>query len=139
MDNQIFQNSNQQYTQAAGNTQIPTNPQQPQNIQQTQNTQTPANIQNPTNDISTSTTQTCNKCSKQFILIPQEKTFYQKKELPWPTVCPECRQKTRLEHRNERKLHNRKCDQCQKEIISTYAANSKYTVYCQECFWQHIG
>jgi len=82
---------------------------------------------------------TCESCSKNFLIIPQEQVFYKKKDLPWPTNCPECRQKRRLSLRNERKLYKRKCDKCQKDIISTYAPDSKYIVYCQECFWQNIG
>lgn len=82
---------------------------------------------------------TCETCQKQFLIIPQEQEFYKKKDLPWPTNCPECRQKRRLSLRNERKLYKRKCDKCQKDIISTYAPDSKYIVYCQECFWQNIG
>jgi hypothetical protein len=83
--------------------------------------------------------QTCKKCSKDFLVIVQEQKFYKKKDLPWPGNCPECRQKRRLSLRNERKLYKRTCDKCQKDIISTYPADSKYIVYCQECFWKHIG
>lgn len=83
--------------------------------------------------------QTCKQCSKDFLIIVQEQKFYKKKDLPWPENCPECRQKRRLSLRNERKLYKRTCDKCKKEIISTYPADSKYIVYCQECFWQHIG
>lgn len=81
----------------------------------------------------------CESCQKQFLVIPQEQEFYLKKDLPWPANCPECRQKRRLSLRNERKLYKRKCDKCQKDIISTYAPDSKYIVYCQECFWKNIG
>lgn len=83
--------------------------------------------------------QTCTKCSKNFLIIAQEQEFYLKKDLPWPDYCPECRQIRRLSLRNERKLYRRKCDKCQKEIISTYSPESKYVIYCQECFWEHLG
>ncbi|MBI2453228.1 hypothetical protein HYV56_00830 [Candidatus Peregrinibacteria bacterium] len=49
------------------------------------------------------------------------------------------RQKERLLLRNERKLYRRKSDKCQKNMISTYSAESGYIVYCQECFWQYLG
>lgn len=81
----------------------------------------------------------CQFCSKSFLIIAQEQNFYLKKDLPWPVHCPECRQKRRLSLRNERKLYRRRCDKCQKEIISTYSPESQYKVYCQECFWQDIG
>lgn len=82
---------------------------------------------------------TCFLCQKQYRIIPQELSFYQKKQLPMPVSCPECRQKERLLLRNERKLHNRKCDKCQKDIISTYPPNSPYPIYCQECFWAWLS
>ena len=82
---------------------------------------------------------TCKKCEKDFLIIVQEQKFYKKKDLPWPENSPECRQKRRLSLRNERNLYKRTCDKCKKDIISTYPPDSKYIVYCQECFWKHIG
>lgn len=84
-------------------------------------------------------TQKCTQCAKDYYIIDQEQAFYQKKGLPNPELCPECRQKERLTLRNERKLYRRPCQKCQKEIISTYPADSPYTVYCQECYWQWLG
>lgn len=81
----------------------------------------------------------CATCKKPFRIIAQEESFYTKKGLPVPTNCPECRQKKRLLKRNERKLYRRNCDKCKKQIISTYSADSKYTVYCQDCFWKEMG
>lgn len=81
----------------------------------------------------------CEECGSKYLIIKQEKEFYVKKDLPWPNKCPECRQKRRLALRNERKLYNRKCDKCKKDIISTYRPDSPYIVYCQECFWKYIG
>lgn len=90
-------------------------------------------------DLKTASKKSCATCKKEFLIIPQEKEFYKKKDLPWPDNCPECRQKRRLSLRNERKLYKRKCDKCQKDIISTYPPDSKYIIYCQECFWKNIG
>lgn len=85
------------------------------------------------------TAQACTDCQKEFKIIPQEQVFYEKKKLPLPTRCPDCRRKDRLKLRNERNLFHRKCSKCEKEIISTYRPESEFTVYCQECFWQYIG
>lgn len=82
---------------------------------------------------------TCQTCKKPFLIIEQEQAYYKKKDLPDPTACPECRQKERLTLRNERKLYKRTCDKCKKEIISTYSPDSKYTIYCQECFWETMS
>lgn len=82
---------------------------------------------------------TCKACKKEFLIIQPEKIFYTKKGLPNPELCPDCRRQRRLSLRNERKLFKRKCDNCKKDVISTYRADSPYKVYCQECFWKYLG
>ncbi len=52
-----------------------------------------------------------------------------------PTLCPEERQRRRLTWRNERKLYQRKCDCCEKVIISIYDDKAEFPVYCQDCWW----
>jgi hypothetical protein len=84
-------------------------------------------------------TEKCKACSKDFLIIEQEQRFYTKKSLPTPGNCPDCRQKRRLSLRNERQLCNRTCDKCSSKLISTYSSDSQYVVYCQECFWKHLG
>ena len=81
----------------------------------------------------------CKCCSKEFLIIPQEQNFYKRKGLPAPDNCPQCRQKRRLSLRNERVLYKRKCDKCDKSIISTYRPDSEYQIYCQECYWDYLG
>ena len=87
----------------------------------------------------TSIKKTCKCCEKDFKIIEPESAFYKKKKLPDPENCPDCRRKRRLSLRNERKLFKRKCDKCEKETISTYRADSPYTIYCQECYWEYLG
>ena len=84
-------------------------------------------------------TQKCTTCQKDFRIIVQEQQYYKKKQLPLPDHCPECRQKERLLLRNDRKLHQRTFNKCNKTIISTYQAYSLYVVYCQECFWEMMA
>lgn len=81
----------------------------------------------------------CQRCFKDFLIIDQEQRFYLKKNLLHPTECPDCRQKARLSLRNERCLYKRTCDRCKEMIISTYAVDSDYVVYCQKCFWEHLS
>lgn len=54
--------------------------------------------------------------------------------VPAPTMCPTCRMLRRLSYRNELNLHSRKCDLCDKSIVSVFSKDAKYTVYCNECW-----
>lgn len=58
-------------------------------------------------------------------------------DVPEPTLCPDCRRQRRLAWRNERKLYQRKCDMCKKDIISIYSQDKPYTIYCNGCWWGH--
>lgn len=80
----------------------------------------------------------CEDCKKEFLVIKQEESFYKKKNLPLPKRCPECRRNIRLSFKNPRKLHKRKCDHCQKEILTTYLPETRYKIYCQECYWREM-
>ncbi|MFA5828942.1 MAG: hypothetical protein WC843_00385 [Candidatus Gracilibacteria bacterium] len=78
-------------------------------------------------------------CAKEFLVIPQEKNFYIKKQLPMPDFCPACRHQQRMALRAERKLYSRKCDKCSNSMLSTYPNDAPYKIYCQKCFWENIG
>lgn len=80
----------------------------------------------------------CQDCSKKFLVIKQEDAFYRKKDLPLPKRCPECRRNIRLSFKNPRKLSQRKCDNCGKDILTTYPPEAKYKIYCQDCYWKEM-
>lgn len=81
----------------------------------------------------------CSECSKSFLVIVHELAFYEKKGLPVPSKCFDCRGKRRKGLRNERRLYDRTCDKCNAAIKSTYEADSQYTVYCQDCYFGHVN
>lgn len=81
-----------------------------------------------------SETKSCQNCKQNFVIEPEDFEFYDKMHVPAPTWCPECRFKRRALFRNEMTLYSRKCDLCQKSIISMYNPKSPYTVYCVECY-----
>ncbi|EKD93281.1 MAG: hypothetical protein ACD_28C00186G0001 [uncultured bacterium] len=83
----------------------------------------------------TSIIRTCRISGTSFLITDEDQAFYLKMGVPLPTLCPEERQRRRLSFRNERHLYHRKCDLCDKQIISIYHANSHYTVYCNACWW----
>jgi hypothetical protein len=87
---------------------------------------------------------TCRQCAQKFEITDEDLRFYdkvspvftgKKYSLPPPTLCPDCRQQRRQSWRNERKLYNRKCDQCKRQIISIYSPDKDMTVYCHKCWW----
>jgi len=87
---------------------------------------------------------TCKQCNQQFNIEDDDLKFYdrisptfvgKKYQIPSPTLCPDCRTQRRHTFRNERSLYKRKCDLCQKDIVTIYAPNYQGKVYCQDCWW----
>ena len=77
----------------------------------------------------------CQNCKKDFIIEPDDFSFYEKIKVPPPTFCPECRYIRRLLDRNEYNLYKRKCDATGKTIISIYRPDVPFPVYEQE-YWK---
>jgi uncharacterized protein YbaR (Trm112 family) len=80
----------------------------------------------------------CQECGKNYKIINQELEFYRHKYLPIPRHCPECRHLNRLKLRNPRKLWERKCDQCGREVKTTYAPDRPEKIFCEECYQKEI-
>lgn len=80
-------------------------------------------------------TKTCQNCKKDFIIEPEDFTFYEKMKVPSPTWCPECRFIRRFSWRNERSFAHHSCGLCGKQIISIYHEFSPFPSYCRECWW----
>lgn len=87
---------------------------------------------------------TCEKCQTSWEVSESEQQFLQKVSptlkgqtypVLEPTLCPNCRHQHRLAFRNENKLYLRKCESCQKQMVSLYSPDKKYHVYCQDCWW----
>ncbi len=77
----------------------------------------------------------CRNCSKNFVIEPNDFSYYEKIGVLPPKDCPECRRQLRLAFRNERSFYKRQCDNCKKDIITIYSANKPYPVWCPECWW----
>lgn len=86
----------------------------------------------------------CHQCSAAFEITDLDLQFLdrlspviagQKRPLPPPTHCPECRKRRRLSLRNERKLYHRKCDLTGKQLISIFSPEKNLTVYQQQEWW----
>lgn len=81
---------------------------------------------------------TCEVSGKPFRIIKQELEFYRKHSLPIPRRHPDVRHMDRMKMRNPRKLFERKCDKCNKDMITTYAPERPERVYCQGCYDREV-
>ncbi|MDD4352158.1 MAG: hypothetical protein PHU71_04215 [Candidatus Gracilibacteria bacterium] len=81
---------------------------------------------------------TCEQCAKHYKVIKQELKFYRKLGLPVPRKCPNCRHQNRMALRNPRKLWDRKCAKCEKEIQTSYAPERPEIVYCEKCYLAEV-
>ena len=80
----------------------------------------------------------CDVSGKPYKIMPQELAFYLKNNIPIPSVGFFERHKARLKMRNPRKLFDRKCDMCKKEMKTTYAPDRPERVYCEECYQKAV-
>jgi len=77
----------------------------------------------------------CQNCHNDFTIEPDDFTFYEKIKVPPPTFCPECRLQRRFIWRNEATLYKRKCDLCDKNIITNNSLFNKFPIYCNSCWY----
>ena len=80
----------------------------------------------------------CDISNKPYKIISQELKIYKLLNIPIPRKCPEIRHKEKIAIRNPRKLFNRKCDKCMREIRTTYSPDRKETIYCEECYLKEV-
>ncbi len=82
-------------------------------------------------------TKNCQNCKKDFIVEPDDFSFYEKIKVPPPTWCPECRMIRRFCWRNEHSLFRRPNAEKGKEdlIISVFHPDEKIKTYDKEMWW----
>ena len=81
-----------------------------------------------------SETKQCQNCKKDFIIEPDDFSFYEKIKVSAPTFCPECRLQRRFIWRNESVFYKKNCDLCKNNIITINSSSNKFPIYCSECF-----
>lgn len=87
-------------------------------------------------------------CASAFKIVPEELQFYQKMNIPLPTMCPNCRQYERSLQKNPIRLWHRQCmcdkkhvhhnKHCDIEFETTYSPNRPEIVYCEKCYQQEV-
>lgn len=80
-------------------------------------------------------TRQCKNCKQSFVIHPEDRSFYQRINVPEPVHCFPCRSQRRLVLRNERVLFKRTCNLCGKNIISMYSEDKLFPVYCPSCWY----
>ncbi len=77
----------------------------------------------------------CKQCQSSFEITDEDRKFYEKIDVPEPTLCPTCRAQRRLSWRNERKLYVNKSSLSGKRLISVISPDKPYKVYESEEWW----
>ena len=77
----------------------------------------------------------CNQCKSQFEITDDDRKFYNRMQVPEPTLCFECRMKRKLAYRNDRSLYKTESTLTGKPIISMYDPENKFVVYEQSEWW----
>jgi hypothetical protein len=77
----------------------------------------------------------CQNCELNFIIEPEDFSFYEKIKVPPPTFCVECKAQRRLTFRNTHALYRRKDSFSGKDIISIYSPDKELTVIDQKIWW----
>src|SRR3989338_7438606 len=80
-------------------------------------------------------TRKCRWSGEMFEITDEDIVFYKKIDVPLPTLCPDERERRRLQWRNERHFYRRECGLCKKSIIAIYPETCLFPVYCEECYW----
>lgn len=76
----------------------------------------------------------CEETGRPFKVVKMELDFYRNWDIPVPMLHPDERHKQRMSRRNPRKLYERPCDRCKKQIQTTYAPDRPEKVFCEECY-----
>jgi len=97
----------------------------------------PKNIQDIPDDI-LQWALTCEDSEKLYKITKPELEFYRKHNLPIPRKHPDQRHKDRMSFRNPRKLIERTCDKCNKNITTSFIKSWPEKVYCEECYGKEI-
>jgi hypothetical protein len=81
----------------------------------------------------------CERTGEPFKVVPYELEFYQKMNLPLPTIHPLERIKDLFKYRRPYKLYNTNCKKCQKEIQTVHNPEKTENIWCGECYNREVG
>ena len=76
----------------------------------------------------------CEVTEKPFKIIKQELAFHIENHIQLPKKHPDQRHKERLSQRNPRKIYERNCAECHKNITTSFVPERKERIVCEECY-----
>ncbi|MFH1854999.1 MAG: hypothetical protein ABH810_01150 [bacterium] len=79
---------------------------------------------------------TCENCSKDYRIIPQELRLYKILKVAIPSECPDCRYNRKMKEFSRTKLYERKCmnKNCDNKFKTIYTQKDPEIVYCESCY-----
>lgn len=80
---------------------------------------------------------TCD-CGRNFKIIVQELSFYQKLHIPIPRNCPLCRHQARMKQRNPLALRETHCAKCHALIQTSFGSARWEILYCEQCYLEAV-
>jgi len=80
----------------------------------------------------------CESTGKKYQIIPQERLFYEKFDLPLPCFCPEERYRRLCALQPPKKLHDSQCYICGDKIKTVYSSANIGKVVCGRCYLREI-
>ncbi len=82
-----------------------------------------------------SETKICQSCKRNFIIEPEDFSFYEKVSVPPPTFCADCRLQRRLSFRSGHQLYKRRVGHFDKEVFSPFPPGNPHHVVHEKWWW----
>lgn len=80
----------------------------------------------------------CEQCHAHYKVVPQELSIYWERRIPIPRMCLDCRYIARLRAKNPLMLRRTTCQNCGKEIQTSFPSDAPERVYCEECYLKEV-
>jgi hypothetical protein len=80
----------------------------------------------------------CEETGRLFRIVPLELSLYRKLKIPIPKFHPEVRHSKRFSQRRPHKLFSRTCQNCQKNIQTSYSPNRPEKILCEQCYQAEV-
>ena len=77
----------------------------------------------------------CKQCKADFPVAFEDVAFYEKMQVPPPTLCPDCRAQRRMAWWNEHNLYRKKDALTGREAFSTYPEHAPIKIYDHDYWW----